>query len=320
MLVILNHAGYVMYTITSETIYYINLRQAYLMTPRNASRISTRTVLFTSVPEEYRDERWIRGDFQHVVRVWFPTNVQELENLVHNRDNVAYSLEHAEIKLSTIATKKLLKGEKHHAGDLESLNPGSLATQWVSKKEWPTRRVIPLIGRKVDAIEWDRSQLRQLIPKAEDVQKRHREGNADLLSAVFVQFESQRAAQAAFQRSFWKQPGHMEPASIGVGPGEVIWRNLGIMKGERLIRTIIANAIVAILILFWSVPVGLAGALTDIESLADSVPLLSFINDLPSPVLGLISGLLPALVISALLAVVPIICRRKCRKRSAVFA
>ncbi|KAK5020512.1 phosphate metabolism protein 7 [Cryomyces antarcticus] len=123
--------GYVMYTNTRETIYYINLRQAYLMTPRNASRISTRTVLFTSVPEDYRDERWIRGEYKDVERVWFATDIQELESLVSARDNLAYGLEDSEIKLSTIATKKLLRGEKHHADDPE--RSGSLASQWLTQ-------------------------------------------------------------------------------------------------------------------------------------------------------------------------------------------
>jgi len=60
------HAGcailffsFVIYMITRESIYYINLRQAYLMSPFYTSRISSRTVLFTSVPEDYMDERYV---------------------------------------------------------------------------------------------------------------------------------------------------------------------------------------------------------------------------------------------------------------------
>ena len=50
------HAGcaiiffsFILYMITRESIFYINLRQAYLLSPYYASRISSRTVLFTSV-------------------------------------------------------------------------------------------------------------------------------------------------------------------------------------------------------------------------------------------------------------------------------
>jgi hypothetical protein len=60
--------GFVMFIITKETLYYINLRQAYLTTPRNATRMSTRVVLFTGVPEDMRHERWIKADF--FSRLW----------------------------------------------------------------------------------------------------------------------------------------------------------------------------------------------------------------------------------------------------------
>lgn len=50
------HAGcaiiffsFVIFMITRESIYYINLRQAYLLSPLYAARLSSRTVLFTSV-------------------------------------------------------------------------------------------------------------------------------------------------------------------------------------------------------------------------------------------------------------------------------
>lgn len=296
-----------MFLITRETIYYINLRQAYLMTPRNANRVSTRTVLFTALPESYRDERWFRGDFDHISRVWVATDTEELEALVDQRDTAAYTLEAAEIELSTVATKKLNKGEKHHA-DL-SATTGSVASQWVSDSEWPTQRTIPLLGRKVDTITTARTQLKDLIPKVEQMQDLHRGGHVDRLPAAFVQFDSQRAAQAAYQQPFWQQPGKMQPACIGLGPQEVLWGNLRISKSEKVVRSIVANTSITLLILFWSIPVGLVGALTDIDMLADKIPLLSFVKDLPESVLGAIKGLLPTLLISVLLAIVPIICR-----------
>jgi len=50
------HAGcaiiffsFVIFMITRESIYYINLRQAYLLSPLYSARLSSRTVLFTSV-------------------------------------------------------------------------------------------------------------------------------------------------------------------------------------------------------------------------------------------------------------------------------
>lgn len=44
-----------MCVITHETIYFINLRHAYLLAPFNAAKISSGTVLFTDVPSEYHN-------------------------------------------------------------------------------------------------------------------------------------------------------------------------------------------------------------------------------------------------------------------------
>lgn len=41
--------SYIIFMITRESIYYINIRQAYLLSPLYASRISSRIVLFCSV-------------------------------------------------------------------------------------------------------------------------------------------------------------------------------------------------------------------------------------------------------------------------------
>ncbi|KAI4757530.1 DUF221-domain-containing protein [Aureobasidium sp. EXF-3400] len=308
--------GFVMFVITKETLYYINLRQAYLTTPRNATRMSTRVVLFTGVPDDMRHEKWIKADFFGVKRVWLATDCTELEKLVNDMNDTAIALEESEITLSTIATKKHLKGEKHFANDPE--RAGTATQQWIAPKERPSKR-IAMVGRRLDSIEMYREQLKAVIPKVEALQKRHVQGYEKLLPAAFVEFETQRAAQLAYSDPFWKQPGKMEAATIGIAsPDEIVWPNLAIGKPERWARTIIANTIVILLIVFWSVPVGLVGSLADIDNLAQSFPPLAFVNKLPASTKGAIGGLLPTLLISAILALVPIICRFTARKAGSI--
>jgi calcium permeable stress-gated cation channel len=55
--------GFVFFLVTREMIYFINLRQAYLLSPLYASRISSRTVLFQAVPNDYANEAKIRRMF-----------------------------------------------------------------------------------------------------------------------------------------------------------------------------------------------------------------------------------------------------------------
>jgi hypothetical protein len=61
--------------------------------------------------------------------------------------------------------------------------------------------------------------------------------------------------------------------------------------------------------LFWSIPSGLVGIVSNISYLADNVEWLGWLRNLPDPVLGLLSGLLPPLATSLLSKYVPNIFR-----------
>lgn len=196
--------------ITRESIYYINLRQAYAFHPSYASRISSRTVLFASVPTEYLNEAKIRRMFgeNRVKNVWVATNVSELEDKVNDRTSAAMKLEAAEIKLIRLANEARLKSLKKGGSDVtvdESADmetndqSGSVAARWVKKSDRPTHRTKFLIGKKVDTIDWCRSEIERLTPEIEHLQERHRNGDAKLVSAVFVEFYQQADAQDAFQ-------------------------------------------------------------------------------------------------------------------------
>lgn len=89
-----------MYTVCRECIYAINLRQAYLLSPFYADRLSSRTVLFTCVPEPLLDEAKLRKVFGDAVKtVWIPKTSWELERLVRERDQTASRLQDAELEL-----------------------------------------------------------------------------------------------------------------------------------------------------------------------------------------------------------------------------
>ena len=92
--------GFVLFTVARECIYYINIRQAYLSSPHYAKRLSSRTVLLTSVPKPYLDEARLRklyGD--SVKRIWIPRTAKVLTKLVKEREQTALRLEKAEIEL-----------------------------------------------------------------------------------------------------------------------------------------------------------------------------------------------------------------------------
>lgn len=147
--------------VARESIYYVNLRQAYLLSPLYASRISSRTVLFNSVPQNYLDEAKLRRMFGNKLKnLWIATDCKDITDKVKERDKVAMKLEAAETKLIKLANtarlKSLKKGGAHHdqehlasATDDGAGESGSVAARFLQPKDRPTHRLKPIIGKKV---------------------------------------------------------------------------------------------------------------------------------------------------------------------------
>jgi len=99
--------------VSRECVYFVNLRQAYLLAPHYADRLSSRTVLFTCVTQNILDERKLRRVFGDTVKnVWIPRDTSDLEGLVRERDQTADRLENAEIQLikkANLAYQRALK-------------------------------------------------------------------------------------------------------------------------------------------------------------------------------------------------------------------
>lgn len=279
-----------MYAITRETIYFINIRHAYLLANFNAARISSRTILFTDVPAEYHDQERLASLFGgSMKRSWLSTDCKELTEKVEERDKDAMKLESAEIKLVQLANKRRLKWEKKNdarkdasapadGADAEVALPGA---RYMKDGDRPKHRLgkIPLIGKKVDTIEWCRSELGRLVPEVQKEQKLQQAFEGKLLPSVFVEFHTQQAAQAAYRRMTPSKAPHMYPRAINTTPNDIIWNNLSITKSQRKLRKIGTTTFIVLMILFWSIPVAVVGAISNINYLMDSkftsAPLIS---------------------------------------------
>ncbi|KAF2239873.1 DUF221-domain-containing protein [Viridothelium virens] len=307
--------GFVIYMITRESIFYINLRQAYLMSPNQTQRIHSRTVLFTSVPENLLNRDKLAAMLGvGVKRIWIPTDTKELEEAVEERDKIALKLEGAENKLIKTANVNRSKAKKKtHVDEADGGESGSQIERWLPRKKQPHHRTgfLGLIGSKVETIPWCRSELEKVIPKVEKMQDEAFEGKGKRLSSVFVEFETMNEAQAAFQSVTHHLPLHMSPRFIGVKPKEVIWSNLRIKWWERVVRRLGANFAVTALIIFWSIPVAFVGAISNVQALTgiSAFKWLNFLNDIPPVVLGVVNGLLPSILLAVLMALLPMFLR-----------
>jgi hypothetical protein len=379
----LTQLGFILYMISRECVYFINLRQAYMLSPYYANRLSSRTILFTCVPKPILEERKLRKLFGDSVKnVWIPRETKQLDQLVKERDQTASRLEKAEITLIKTANQAYQKALKNghpdisterHSQDSQSKDSqskeldssvtsttyvnsprqsipnnetdqitsipspssprsflridgtpgkytsygpngppdvnGSVAAQWIPHSWRPVHRPLANFGRRVDTIKWSRNQLKELAPKISKLRREHKKGKTTPIAAAFIEFDSQINAQSAYQTLAHHRANHMVPDVVGIRPHEIVWDALRMHWWERIIRRFLVQGFIATMVIFWSIPAALIGIVSNVKFLTSKVFFLHWIIDLPSELLGLIEGLVPALALSALMACVPYLMR-----------
>ncbi|ENI11146.1 hypothetical protein COCC4DRAFT_122766 [Bipolaris maydis ATCC 48331] len=287
--------GWVLFLIGREMLYLVTLRRAYFLTTWNASRISQRTVLFTDIPQESLSLEELHTMFPRVAQIWLVPNVNDLDDDVSDLDKAIIKLEASETKFMQKVTKQQQKKGSEKGTFDKALRP--------------THKTKFLIGKKVDSIDYFRNQIEELLPKIQTAQRSHIAGKEKLDSAVFIEFDTILAAETAFNANQHRRPTKFSSRQMGVLPEEVIWKNLNMGSKSRSLRHLIATIFISAMILFWSIPVAVVGSISNINYLTENVPFLSFINDIPEVILGVVTGLLPVVALAILMALVPVICR-----------
>jgi calcium permeable stress-gated cation channel len=164
---------------------------------------------------------------------------------------------------------------------------------------------------QVDTIEWSRTELARLNPDIVSKQESHTENKE--LNSAFITFTTLSAAHKAAQI---KIPGKgylpfKLSRTLAPKPAEIIWGNMRISYPERIGRFAATTGFVTTLIIFWAIPVAFVGSISNINYLTDKVTFLKFILSIPKPILGVVTGLLPSVMLAVLMALLPIILRCK---------
>jgi len=152
--------------------------------------------------------------------------------------------------------------------------------------------------------------LETLIPETTAAQAAYMAGETPNVGSVFIEFARQSDAQAAFQTLPHHQALHMSPRYIGINPNEIIWESLKISWWQRVVRRIAVLGFITAMIVFWAIPVAFVGLISNITYL-ESYSWLHWLTKIPTSIMGIISGLLPAVMLSILMSLVPIVMRRK---------
>lgn len=188
---------------------------------------------------------------------------------------------------------------------------GSVAALYLKAESRPYHRPIGNYGRRIDTIRWTRRRLIELNADIAKLRKRLRSPNctADKLPVAFVEFDTQEAAQAAHQVVTHHQALHMAPRFLGIRPDEVVWSALRMRWWERIIRRFGILGFIVAAIIFFSIPSAIVGVISNVQVISDMIPFLKWLVDLPKPILGFLTGFVPAAALSLFMAVVPILLR-----------
>ncbi|SCU78587.1 LAMI_0A05138g1_1 [Lachancea mirantina] len=293
-----------LFVIYRELVYYTSVRQAVLSSPRYARKLSSRTVMFQSVPEKYLLESEFPKLFVGVKNVWIARGAGQLEKKVSERDAMAMQLEAAMTKYLKTAVKKIAKLKKKNPDYV----PSTDIAQYVPQNKRPTHRLKFLIGKKVDTIDFLKEELPKLNADIIELQSNHDE--AKPFNSVFVEFESQYHAQIAVQSTIHHEPLKMTPAYAGIRPQDIVWFNTRMHWLERTIRKFGAVAAIIALIILWAFPVAFVGLISNINYLTDKLPWLRFIYHLPERLMGLLTAMAPTIALAVLMMLLPIIIRK----------
>lgn len=299
------NSGIVLLLVARERIFLIRIRQAYLLSKPKADRLSSRVVLFLSVPEEALKEGSLHRVFgSGAKRSWLTSHMSHLEKLISDRDGRALELEEAEIKFLKNAYKRSMgkTGGIFSDDQADAIN-----------KARPRHRLIPFFGEEVDTVNWSRGTLPDLVAKVESERKSLDRKGQDGRYAMFVEYESQAAAHAALHEVRHHHPLRMQPRYIGVIPKEVLWYNLTMRPEDRISRGYLATAFIAASIILWSIPIGILATISKIDYWAEKVSWLHWVYDLPGPILAFLRGFVPPYLMSEFVSYVPKFYRREFR-------
>ena len=288
-----------------------------------------------------------------VKNVFINRDCSELLEQIEERDKIAKMLESAETDLIVMANKIEKKAKAKKAkeakknGTTEALEaesntdavetafqegPGSecLVDKYVPKKKRPTHRLplagwmpsLPLIGKKVfswglltdeqvDTVNWAREELTRMNPAIARQQARPERFTA--MNSAFIQFHTQLAAHMACQSVASHKAMYMTPRYIETAPEDIVWSNMQLLWWHRVIRVYCINAAIGALIVFYAIPTAFIGSISNITYLTNLLPWLRFIYHLPSQLLGVVTGLLPSIMLSLWLSLLPFILRVACQ-------
>lgn len=196
--------------------------------------------------------------------------------------------------------------------------PGKLWNQYLTNKEMPRVKLaqfhilnIPIkllcLSPSIDAITWYKAELNRLNAEVHRLQENY--AVFEPINSCFIQFNNQLAAHLACQAVIFEDPQLAGLSAIEIDPRDINWNNLDISWQKCLLRHVLSTALNIILIVGWTFPVAVIGIVSQLDYLPDLMPGFHWIDHIPPRIRLIISSILPAIAMSAMMGVAPMLFR-----------
>nr|POE93111.1 uncharacterized protein rsn1 [Quercus suber] len=166
---------------------------------------------------------------------------------------------------------------------------------------------IPFVGEKVDRIYHLRRELARLNLEIETDQENLEK--FPRMNSAFIQFNHQVAAHMACQTLSHHVPQQMAPRLVEISPDDVLWDNMSIKWWERYIRTGVVLCVIVGMVILYAVPVAFTSLIANVDQLSATFQWLNWLEAFPQIAKNIIEGILPPILLSVILLLVPIIMR-----------
>lgn len=282
--------GHVCWIIWSELSFYVAARQ-------HSPNATLRTVLFDSIPDDWMFEKTLRSQLQvfpgEITAVSFNRDYSAVSRLAARRERLAGALEVAE----TVNIRKAYK-----AGVQKQARRSSIIKKR-RRSDYQSQSLLNLFAwlrlEKADITPTYREELRESGEKMDLYRKARDE--FPLLRSAFVTFANPLAAHMACQTVIHTSSGYMTPRTMPLSVDDVVWSNVNITWRDRTIRTVLSNVLIVVTAAACVIPVALAGLLSQIIYITQTVSWLSWISELPESSIGLLQGVLPPVLVAVLI-------------------
>lgn len=294
--------------------HFVQLRKEFLLSPRHATSEQAKTILITGVPDEFLSETKMRELFSSVPngvdRVWINRDVKKFPKKVAQRDKLTDKLEGAVNKLIRAADKNVRKGKAEPAivepGEIPALD---IANRYVPEKKRPSHRLgkIPCCGEKVDTITYCREEVSRLNGEIDTTRQDINDNYTEYppQSSAFVLFHTQQDAYFATSSKEFYTGMPQAKRFNEVHPDDIVWENMSLNPNERKVRSILFWVVTWATIIFWIIPIGIIGIISNVDFLSAKVPFLHWIDQIPNVCQGIIKAILPTALLALLIMLLP---------------